>query len=100
MIESDRNLWRDRASTHLQESADLKRQVAQHCLPSVLAAADLIVQTFRNGGKVLLCGNGGSAADCQHMAAEFVSRLTKEFERPGLPAMVNNGHVLLDGFCQ
>jgi D-sedoheptulose 7-phosphate isomerase len=37
--------------------------------------------------KVLLCGNGGSAADCQHMAAEFVSRLTKEFERPGLPAI-------------
>ncbi len=87
MVESDRNLWRDRVRTHLQESADLKRQVAQHCLSSVLAAADLIVETFRNGGKVLLCGNGGSAADCQYMAAEFVSRLTKEFERPGLPAI-------------
>jgi len=87
VVESDRNLWRDRVRTHLQESADLKRQVAQYCLSSVLAAADLIVETFRNGRKVLLCGNGGSAADCQHMAAEFVSRLTKEFERPGLPAI-------------
>lgn len=87
MEESDLDLWRDRARTHLQESADLKRQVAQHCLSSVLAAADLVVEAFRNGGKVLLCGNGGSAADCQHMAAEFVSRLTKEFERPGLPAI-------------
>lgn len=85
--ESDRNRWRHRVHTHLQESADLKRHVAQHCVSSVLAAADLLVETFRNGGKVLLCGNGGSAADCQHMAAEFVSRLTKEFERPGLPAI-------------
>jgi D-sedoheptulose 7-phosphate isomerase len=47
----------------------------------------VIVQAFRAGGKLLLCGNGGSAADCQHMAAEFVSRLTKTFERPGLPAI-------------
>ena len=87
MVKSDPNLWRDRVRTHLQESADLKRQVAHHCLASILAAADLIVETFRNGGKLLLCGNGGSAADCQHMAAEFVSRLTKEFERPALPAI-------------
>jgi D-sedoheptulose 7-phosphate isomerase len=36
---------------------------------------------------VLLCGNGGSAADCQHTAAELVSRLTSDFERPGLPAL-------------
>ena len=46
-----------------------------------------MADTFRSGGKVLLCGNGGSAADCQHMATEFVSRLSKEFERPGLPAI-------------
>jgi D-sedoheptulose 7-phosphate isomerase len=65
----------------------MKRQVAEECLEAILAAADLIADTFQSGGKVLLCGNGGSAADCQHMAAEFVSRLTKEFERPGLPAV-------------
>lgn len=87
MVIAKLNLLQDRVRTHLHESADLKRQVAQQCLPAVFAAADLIVGTFRNGGKVLLCGNGGSAADCQHMAAEFVSRLTKEFERPGLPAI-------------
>lgn len=52
-----------------------------------MAAAELIAQAFRDQGKLLLCGNGGSAADCQHMAAEFVSRLTKSFERPGLPAI-------------
>jgi D-sedoheptulose 7-phosphate isomerase len=77
----------ERARAHLLESAEIKRQVAEECLHSILAAADLIAETFRSGGKVLLCGNGGSAADCQHMAAELVSRLTKDFERPGLPAI-------------
>lgn len=72
---------------HLLESADIKRQVAEQCEHAVFGAARLIAETFRSGGKVLLCGNGGSAADCQHMATEFVSRLTKEFERPGLPAL-------------
>jgi D-sedoheptulose 7-phosphate isomerase len=72
---------------HLIESAEVKRRVSDQCLASILGAADLIAGTFRTGGKVLLCGNGGSAADCQHMATEFVSRLTKDFERPGLPAI-------------
>ena len=84
---SKRDFLLNRATSHLQESADLKQKVAKRCFPSILEAVNLIVKTFQNGNKVLLCGNGGSAADCQHMAAEFVSRLTKEFERPGLPAI-------------
>jgi D-sedoheptulose 7-phosphate isomerase len=55
--------------------------------PEIARAAALITQSFQRGGKLLLCGNGGSAADCQHVAAEFVSRLTKEVVRPGLPAI-------------
>ncbi len=81
---------RDRTDSvrgHLLESADVKRRVAEACADAVVAAADLIAAAFRAGGKLLICGNGGSAADCQHMAAELVSRLTKEFERPGLPAI-------------
>lgn len=72
---------------HLLESAEVKREIAEKCIDSILTAANLIVDTFRSGGKVLLCGNGGSAADCQHVAAEFVNRLTVDFERPGLPAI-------------
>ena len=72
---------------HLLETAEVKRQMAEQCVDSILAAAQLIAETFQWGGKVLLCGNGGSAADCQHMAAEFVNRLTMDFERPGLPAI-------------
>lgn len=75
------------ARTHLLESADIKRQVAETCMEAISAAVCLIAETFRAGGKLLLCGNGGSAADCQHMAAEFVSRLTKEFDRAALPAI-------------
>lgn len=77
----------DRVRAHLLDSAQVKQQMVEACMESIIAAADLIAETFRSGRKVLLCGNGGSAADCQHMAAEFVNRLTTDFERPGLPAV-------------
>jgi phosphoheptose isomerase len=78
---------REMTRAYLRESADIKRRTAEACEDAIIAAADIIVRAFRAGAKVLLCGNGGSAADCQHMAAEFVSRLSKGFERPGLPAI-------------
>lgn len=78
---------RETACLHLLQSAEIKRLIAEQCLDSILAVAGVITETFQSGGKLLLCGNGGSAADCQHMAAEFVSRLSKDFERPGLPAI-------------
>lgn len=77
----------NKAQTHLLESAEIKRRIAEKCMVSILSAVNLIVATFEKEGKVLLCGNGGSAADCQHMAAEFVNCLTKDFKRPGLPAI-------------
>ena len=77
----------ERVKTHLFESMEVKWDVANLCVDSILAAANLITGIFKAGGKVLLCGNGGSAADCQHMATELVSSLTKAFERPGLPAI-------------
>ena len=75
------------AREYLRASAETTLRTAEACDDAIIAAADLIAQAFRAAGKVLICGNGGSAADCQHMAAEFVSRLTKTFERPGLPAI-------------
>ena len=48
-------------------------------------ASNLLIKTFRNNGKVLLAGNGGSAADCQHIAAEYMGRLN--FDREPLPAI-------------
>jgi len=73
--------------SYLAESAEIKRLTADACADAIVTAAEVITDAFRSGGKLLICGNGGSAADCQHMATEFVSRLTKDFERPGLPAI-------------
>jgi len=53
----------------------------------IIRAVDVITHSFASGGKLVLCGNGGSAADCQHLAAEFVCRLRKEFDRKALPAL-------------
>jgi phosphoheptose isomerase/UTP-glucose-1-phosphate uridylyltransferase len=71
----------------LSASADVQQETARRAAASILAAADMIATAFSSGSKVLLCGNGGSAADSQHMAAEFVSLLTKDYQRPGLPAI-------------
>jgi phosphoheptose isomerase len=78
---------RQRTRDHLFGTAELARQVADENVDAIVAAADLIAETFRGGGKLLMCGNGGSAADCQHLAAEFVSRLSRQFERKALPAI-------------
>jgi phosphoheptose isomerase len=72
---------------HLFQSAEIKRQMADSCAGSIVKAAELIAETFLSSGKLLLCGNGGSAADCQHMAAEFVSRFSKDLNRRALPAI-------------
>jgi phosphoheptose isomerase len=73
--------------THLLQSGEIKRQTAASCAGSIAKAAEVIAASFLSSGKLLLCGNGGSAADCQHMAAEFVSRLSKDLERRALPAI-------------
>jgi len=72
---------------YLLKGADLRTKVSNECAGQIAEAIDLIVDTFKNGNKLLLCGNGGSAADCQHMAAEFVCSLSHKFRRPSLPAI-------------
>src|SRR5215207_8538246 len=71
----------------LQASANAKARAADACANDIVQAAALIADAVTAGGKILLCGNGGSAADCQHMAAEFVSRLTADFARPAIAAI-------------
>lgn len=72
---------------HLLAGADVLRAAAEACGESVAEAAAVIADALRASGKLLLCGNGGSAADCQHMAAELVSCLTQDYVRPGLAAV-------------
>lgn len=68
--------------THIAITRELVSATATALLAQV---ADMLIEAFANGKKVLLCGNGGSAADAQHIAAEFVGRFY--FDRPPLPAM-------------
>ena len=78
---------RRRLDAHLSGSRSVQLRSATACADAVVTAAGMIAHTFAGGGKILICGNGGSAADSQHFAAEFVSQLTKENVRPGLPAI-------------
>jgi D-sedoheptulose 7-phosphate isomerase len=73
------------ARSALQESARGVAKLARGNAAAVAAAAEVLVQCFENGGTVYFCGNGGSAADAQHLAAEFAGRYL--IERPGLPVM-------------
>lgn len=70
---------------HFIESAELKKQAAEVMAEPIGNAADLMFSVLTQGNKILACGNGGSAADCQHFAAELVGRFEKE--RLPLPAM-------------
>jgi D-sedoheptulose 7-phosphate isomerase len=71
----------------LQESAEVKQKIGQSCLNDISAAIDLIIKALKSQKKILLCGNGGSAADAQHLATEFVIRLNPSIKRPALPAI-------------
>jgi phosphoheptose isomerase len=77
----------ERAERHLQETAEVHDILARRCVASVVRAAHVINGAFTTGHKLMLCGNGGSAADCQHVATEFVSRLRADLDRPALPAL-------------
>ena len=73
---------------HLAESAAVKLQLADSDAVTVIAdAAGQLAECVRRGGKIMLCGNGGSAADSQHIAAEFTNRLQSSMDRPGIPAL-------------
>jgi D-sedoheptulose 7-phosphate isomerase len=72
-------------SASLREGAELRAALVTECSGRIVDAAYLIVNCLRSGGKLLLFGNGGSAADAQHLAAEFVGRFVRE--RSGLRAI-------------
>src|SRR6266850_211580 len=72
-------------AAHFTESANLKLAASQALVAPLARGAELMAETLRGGGKILSCGNGGSAADAQHFAAELINRF--ERERPPLAAI-------------
>ena len=79
---------KDRLISIFEESARVKIAFAHENEGRIKAVVDLIVQAFRSGKKVILFGNGGSATDASHIAAEFVNRFL--MDRPPLPAIALN----------
>jgi len=71
----------------LKETIETKQRTAELCSSEIGKSANLLAETLRNGGKILICGNGGSAADSQHIAAELVVRLRSHINRPALAAI-------------
>jgi D-sedoheptulose 7-phosphate isomerase len=71
--------------THFDEGIELRKRMAETLPAEIVRAGNAIVTAVKAGKKVLSCGNGGSAADSQHFAAEMVGRF--ERERPGMPAI-------------
>jgi D-sedoheptulose 7-phosphate isomerase len=74
-----------RVRDHFAESIAAKQTAVEQLADSIVAAGRLMSDSLLNDGKILSCGNGGSAADAQHFSSELLNRF--EMERPGLPAM-------------
>jgi D-sedoheptulose 7-phosphate isomerase len=83
----DREQARTHAVTYFDDASSLMGTLTASCLDDILAAAELLVAAFREGHALLVCGNGGSAADAQHLATEFVSALTVDHRRPAMRAI-------------
>jgi len=74
----------------IQESIELKNQVKERLSEKIIEVAHALAECIKNGGKLLLCGNGGSAADAQHFAGELVVRLSSDYTR----SLSSNDYVL------
>jgi len=81
------NDFQERASRSIQASIAVKERLlgSAEVVSMVAQVSEILVDSFRQGNKLILFGNGGSAADAQHIAAEFVGRFA--FDRPALPAL-------------
>ena len=71
----------------LTASAETKKKILDQCPDKIIKAVDIIINALNNKKKLLFCGNGGSAADSQHLATEFVIRMNPNIKRPGIPAL-------------
>jgi len=71
----------------LNASAATKKKISAECSDDIIKSVDMILGALHEKKKVLLCGNGGSAADCQHLATEFIIRMNPAIKRPAIPAI-------------
>ena len=84
----------NRITRHFQDSVETKQRVAAALTPRIAAASHLMVNSLKNGGKILACGNGGSAADSQHFAAELIGRFERERAELAAIALTTDSSIL------
>ena len=85
---------RDRIKDIFLESIQVKEQLLRTDIGKIIDIAEIIIEALRKNGKVLLCGNGGSASDSQHIAAELVGRFKKDRTALAAIALTTNTSVL------
>ena len=85
---------RDRIKDILLESIQVKEELLRDYVGQIKDIADLIIDCLKKGGKVMLCGNGGSAADSQHIAAEFIGRFKRDRSALAAISLTTNTSVL------
>lgn len=71
----------------LNASAAVKKAILDQCTDKIIKGVDVLINALNKGGKILLCGNGGSAADAQHLATELIIRMDPKIKRPAIPAI-------------
>lgn len=85
---------RDRIRDLLLESIQVKEDLMRSKIEEIMAVTNAVVESLKKGGKIMLCGNGGSASDSQHIAAELVGRFQKERRALAAIALTVNTSVL------
>ena len=83
-----------RIKNHFQESVATKQRMEGALAPRIAVAAQLMVESLKSGGKILSCGNGGSAGDAQHFAAELVGRFERERAELAAIALTTDSSIL------
>lgn len=78
----------------LRESSKLKEEIAKRLIKEIKEAAKMVISCYKKGGKIILFGNGGSAADAQHIAAELIGRFKKERKALSSIALTTNTSIL------
>ncbi|MCK4426973.1 MAG: SIS domain-containing protein [candidate division Zixibacteria bacterium] len=86
----------DAVQNQIEESIALKNKVKGELSEKIIEISEILAECIKDEGKILLCGNGGSAADAQHFAGELVVRLSSDYTRSALPAITlsSNDYVL------
>ncbi|MCR9141386.1 MAG: SIS domain-containing protein [bacterium] len=78
---------RELVQAHIQRSIEAKQKLIAESLDDIVRGGELLTGVLQKGGKLMMCGNGGSAADAQHIATEYLVRYRAKPERPSLPAI-------------